>query len=111
MIRLLPAMLILLGACSEKHDGDYFATVGGGILSVETGSADAAAKVMAEVQATLQSHPEWRGQTLSHGAEPPSGYFYKFKGRCATMPAAAVEVRSLLSRMGRGPVRCQDVGS
>lgn len=109
MRRLLCLVLLVSGACTEQKSTKFSAPVAGAILSVDTGSPDAPVTLMSDVQSMLQTHPEWAQETLSHGAEPPRGYYFKFKGRCAKPPIVAVEVRRMLAKAVSGASRCEDV--
>jgi hypothetical protein len=107
----MPLLMWLLVAGCQPPDGkdQPFQPVEGAVLSVAGQSEAGAARLMADVQAMLQAEPDLAKQALSHGAEPPAGYFFKFKGRCAAEPLVAKRVREKIASAGGTGVRCEDV--
>lgn len=107
--------LILLADCapapvSYERTNRYSAGPPGAFLQFNLRDPQAADDLMTQVQSTLLAHPEWVGQTQSHGVSPPSGYFYAYNGRCAVRPAAALAVEQLMKQAGAGAPRCKEVG-
>lgn len=110
MTRTAVIAAILIVGCARQPTDHHTAPIAGAILSVQLASTVRADQLMSKVQATLLAHSEWAGQTMSHGLNPPTGYFYKFKGRCGARPAAANAVARLMVEIAATVPQCQEVG-
>lgn len=100
-------LTVALAACRQEEPGDDYKPAAGATIVVETGDADAPARIMQDVNARLARDTALRATMLSHGYEAGTSYGFKFRGRCSDT-ATVTAIKALIARSSPAPATCRD---
>jgi hypothetical protein len=108
-VNVLCWSIFVPAACSNPTDENYFKPPRpGSYVLVETANMDLPGYIMLDVQKMLLQKPVFSKKMYSHGANTPTSYGFKFKGRCDQEKALVAAVRVEIRKTTNALIVCTD---